>query len=74
MPRCLSHWSNEETENPLLADDRNLYKLEKWAKDGMRSTAISRREALQHRGKDRSLVPRNASGLYEGTNGLYSTR
>jgi hypothetical protein len=27
-------WSEEETDNPLLADDRNFYKLEKWTKDG----------------------------------------
>ena len=27
-------WSDEETDNPLLADDRNFYKLEKWTKDG----------------------------------------
>jgi hypothetical protein len=32
----MPHWSNEETENPLLADDRNFYKLEKWTKDGMK--------------------------------------
>ena len=32
----MSHWSNEETEDPLLADDRNFYKLEKWTKDGMK--------------------------------------
>ena len=32
----MSHWSNEETENPLYADDRNFYKLEKWTKDGMK--------------------------------------
>ncbi|MGC1354392.1 MAG: hypothetical protein WA851_01130 [Xanthobacteraceae bacterium] len=32
----MSHWSNGETENPLLADDRNFYKLEKWTKDGMK--------------------------------------
>ena len=30
----MSHWSNEETENPLLADDRNFSKVEKWTKDG----------------------------------------
>jgi hypothetical protein len=29
MPRCMSHWSDEETDNPLRADDRNFYKLEK---------------------------------------------
>jgi hypothetical protein len=28
------HWSDEETDNPLLADDRNYYKVEKWTKDG----------------------------------------
>jgi hypothetical protein len=24
-----AHWSEEETDNPLLADDRNFYKVEK---------------------------------------------
>jgi hypothetical protein len=27
-------WPDEETDNPLRADDRNFYKLEKWTKDG----------------------------------------
>jgi hypothetical protein len=27
-------WSDEETDNPLRADDRNFYKVEKWTKDG----------------------------------------
>ena len=26
-------WSEEETKDPLYADDRNFYKLEKWTKD-----------------------------------------
>jgi len=26
--------SDEETLNPLKADDRNFYKVEKWTKDG----------------------------------------
>jgi hypothetical protein len=26
-------WSDEETDNPLYADDRNFYKLEKWTFD-----------------------------------------
>jgi hypothetical protein len=30
----MSHWSDEETDNPLRADDRNFYKVEKWTKDG----------------------------------------
>jgi hypothetical protein len=31
-------WSEppEETNNPLRADDRNFYKVEKWTKDGMK--------------------------------------
>ena len=29
-------WSDEETDNPLRADDRNFYKLEKWTKDGLK--------------------------------------
>jgi hypothetical protein len=27
-------WSDEETDDPLRADDRNFYKVEKWTKDG----------------------------------------
>jgi hypothetical protein len=27
-------WSDEETDNPLRADDLNFYKVEKWTKDG----------------------------------------
>ena len=30
----VTDWSHEETDNPLLADDRNYYKVEKWTKDG----------------------------------------
>jgi hypothetical protein len=29
-------WSNEETDDPLYADRRNFYKVEKWSKDDMR--------------------------------------
>jgi hypothetical protein len=29
-------WSDDETDNPLLADDRNFYKVEKWTKDGIK--------------------------------------
>jgi hypothetical protein len=31
MPAALS---DEETSEPLIADDRNFYKVEKWTKDG----------------------------------------
>ena len=27
--------SDEETDDPLLADDRNFYKVEKWTQDGI---------------------------------------
>jgi hypothetical protein len=30
----MSDWSDEETDNPLLADDRNYYEVEKWTRDG----------------------------------------
>ena len=30
----MTDWSHEETDNPLLADDRNYYKVEKWTKEG----------------------------------------
>jgi hypothetical protein len=29
----MTNWSAEETDNPLLADDRNFFKVEKWSKD-----------------------------------------
>jgi hypothetical protein len=30
----MSKPSDEETNEPLIADDRNYYKVEKWTKDG----------------------------------------
>jgi hypothetical protein len=27
-------WPDEKNDNPLLADDRNFHKVEKWTKDG----------------------------------------
>jgi len=30
----MNRWSDDETDNPLLADDRNFYNVEKWTKDG----------------------------------------
>jgi hypothetical protein len=32
----VNRWSDEETDEPLLADHRNFYKVEKWTKDGAR--------------------------------------
>jgi hypothetical protein len=30
----MSKSSDEETSDPVIADDRNFYKVEKWTKDG----------------------------------------
>jgi hypothetical protein len=32
----MSKWSDEQTDEPLIADHRNFYKVEKWTKDGAR--------------------------------------
>ena len=32
--------SNEETRDPLKADDRNFYKVEAWSRDGTRIDAL----------------------------------
>ncbi len=29
-------WSDQETDDPLHADRRNFYKVEKWSRDGQR--------------------------------------
>jgi hypothetical protein len=32
----MSGWSDEETDDPVYADRRNFYKVEKWSRDGQR--------------------------------------
>jgi hypothetical protein len=34
MRSGMNDWPLEETDNPLYADDRNFYKVEKWTRDG----------------------------------------
>jgi hypothetical protein len=36
----MTNWPNEETDHPLQAYDRTFYKVEKWTKDGTRSTRM----------------------------------
>jgi hypothetical protein len=36
----LRDWSDEQTDDPLYADDRNFYKVEAWSRDGMRIDAL----------------------------------
>jgi hypothetical protein len=33
-PTLMSNPSDKETSEPLIADDRNYYKVEKWTRDG----------------------------------------
>ena len=33
-------WSEEQTDDPLHADRRNFYKVEKWSRDGQRVTEL----------------------------------
>jgi hypothetical protein len=30
----MARWSDDETDEPLIADNRNFYKVEKWTKEG----------------------------------------
>ena len=32
----MSNWSDEETDDPVYADQRNFYKVEKWSWDWLR--------------------------------------
>jgi hypothetical protein len=36
----VSDWSDEETFDPLYADGRNFYKVEKWTKDGSKVDSL----------------------------------
>jgi hypothetical protein len=36
----MSDWSDEETDNPLYADERNFYKVERWSKDDQQIEAM----------------------------------
>jgi hypothetical protein len=52
-------WSDEETHDPLYADDRNLYKVEKWARDG---TAVYFMLATISKRRGTSLLKRSSIG------------
>ena len=55
------HWSHEETDNPLYADDRNFYKLEKWTKDGMQVDRLLYALAMIGQGQGVIYARRQAS-------------
>jgi hypothetical protein len=37
---AMSDWSDEETDDPLYADDRNFYKVEAWSRNGVHIIAL----------------------------------
>jgi hypothetical protein len=47
-------WSDEQTNDPLVADVRNFYKVEKWTRDnmkvdGLRAIISTKRETFLRR-------------------------
>jgi hypothetical protein len=36
----MNDWSDQETDDPLYADDRNFYKVEKWTRDGTKVDSL----------------------------------
>ena len=48
----MNDWSDEQTADPLYADDRNFYKVEAWSQDGMRIDALLYEPVLDDRDKD----------------------
>jgi hypothetical protein len=45
-------WLAEETDNPLYADDRNFYKVEKWTKDGTKVDSMLYASSNLEKAKD----------------------
>ena len=56
-PTGVSHQSAEETNDPLIADNRNFYKVEKWTKDGAKVGRQPRQGAGGLRGGDQASAP-----------------
>jgi hypothetical protein len=53
------HWSDEETDSPLYAGDRNFYKVKKWIKDGTKVDRLL--YARNNLGKTREISARPSS-------------
>jgi hypothetical protein len=73
----MNHWSDEETFDPLYADDHNFYKVEKWTRDGMKVDSLlyagnnlGRAQhifsnALRHRPRIRLTIPQRTRVLQQ---------
>src|SRR5262249_21221376 len=49
-PLDMNNWSNEETNDPLVGDAPNFYKVEKWTRDGMKIDSLMPAMALRGEG------------------------
>jgi hypothetical protein len=52
---------DEETDEPLIANDRNYYKVEKWTKDGSKVERMLRQQPRQGAGGLRRGYPPSAT-------------
>ena len=70
----MSHQSAEETNDPLIADHRNFYKVEKWTKDGSKVDhmlyAGSNLDKAGRPSRRRSIIGR-VYGLQSGSGAKY---
>jgi hypothetical protein len=69
------NWMAEETDNPLYADDRDFFKVEKWLKDGSKvdaclyagnnlaSAKVVFQKAIRHRPRIRLTIRQRARVL-----------
>jgi hypothetical protein len=77
----MSNWSDEETNDPLVADVRNFYKVEKWMRDGTKVDSLlyagnnldkARRifeRTTKHRPRVRLTIRQRTRGLDEWPRG-----
>jgi hypothetical protein len=56
----VSNWSDEETDEPLIADHRNFYKVEKWTKDGTKVERMLYAGSNLDKARARNLSPLGA--------------
>src|SRR5262249_53381900 len=77
---AMSDWSNEETDGPLYADDRNFYKVELWTMDQRRVAhalcrLISiRRAPSSQLNEDSTARPHNHSAAHVGAGPVAAAR
>jgi hypothetical protein len=65
MPRCMSHWSDEETYNPLRSDDGHGSKIERLLYTGNNLDKARKlfADAIKHRPRIRLTIRQRARVL-----------